>query len=397
MPRRADLKPQRAKWTGASQWKIDVPASLSPTGKRERSFFETKQDAEDYALEVRTELKNHGTGGVVGLSPVQLDQARVAFSKLEGRGVTLNEVVADWITRADQRESSVTFAEAGQRFRDWLEVRKIKGRAVSASYQRTVRQALARFSEWDSMQLTEIDARRIAKGVEGSSPSVRNALLAVLSALFTWAGEVERGWVKENPCKGVKRGEGGAKEVETFENTAVKKALTKAVEESPDLLAYHVFGFFAGIRPDELKRMAWEHVDIAERHIVLPAGLTKTGERRVIEIDDTLAEWLAFIVKTQGIQSGPIVSPVNLRRRLRALRDDAKVAWIQDGMRHTYASAWLAANGDEHKLRANLGHKSSGELWDHYHRAMTKREAAEFWKIKPPKGSKIVKFKEVAA
>ena len=57
-------------------------------------------------------------------------------------------------------------------------------------------------------------------------------------------------------------------------------------------------------------------------------------------------------------------------------------------------------NKDEHRLRENLGHRSSDELWDHYHKACTEKEAKQFWAIRPGKKEekKIVQFKqEVAA
>ena len=130
---------------------------------------------------------------------------------------------------------------------------------------------------------------------------------------------------------------------------------------------------------------------------MLPAAVTKTGARRVIEINDTLAEWLNWIVERHGIQQGPIVSTVNLRKRLRAVREEARVSWIQDGMRHTYASNWLAIYKDEHRLRDNLGHKSADELWEHYHKAATKREAEKFWEIMPPEETKVVAFEPPGA
>ena len=74
----------------------------------------------------------------------------------------------------------------------------------------------------------------------------------------------------------------------------------------------------------------------------------------MIEINDTLSEWFRSIVAHHGVQRGPIVSTVNLRKRLRTVREEAKVTWIQDGMRHTYASNWLAVHKDEHRLRDNL-------------------------------------------
>ncbi len=167
-----------------------------------------------------------------------------------------------------------------------------------------------------------------------------------------------------------------------------------------DLLPHSLFGVFAGIRPEELERLQWEHVNVEEGHIEMPASITKTATRRVITIDPTLSAWLHWYMSRHGIQQGNVTPLTNLRRRLRAARKAAKVQAIQDGSRHSYASYWLAVNKDEHRLRENLGHRSSDELWDHYHRACTEKEARKFWAILPPKkkGKKIVSFKhEVAA
>jgi integrase len=145
-----------------------------------------------------------------------------------------------------------------------------------------------------------------------------------------------------------------------------------------------MFGVFAGIRPKELERMDWKHVHLDESHILLPADLTKTGSRRVIEIQPTLATWLTWYIEKFGIQSGPITPQTNLRRRLRMIRKTAGITqWVQDVMRHSYASNFLAHFESVDQLRANLGHRSNDVLWRHYHKAVVKKEAAKFWAIAP--------------
>src|SRR5258708_633175 len=109
MPKVADLLPVRTEWSGSRQWKIDLPASLSPSGKRQRFFFETKQDATNFSDEQRTKRDNFGTKGVTGLSPSQLEQAARAFDAIEPYGVSLNEVVKDWVSRRKERDKTVTF------------------------------------------------------------------------------------------------------------------------------------------------------------------------------------------------------------------------------------------------------------------------------------------------
>jgi hypothetical protein len=36
-----------------------------------------------------------------------------------------------------------------------------------------------------------------------------------------------------------------------------------------------------------------------------------------------------------------------------------------------------------------LGHKAPAMLWEHYYKAVTKKQAAAFWKIDPPKPSRM--------
>src|SRR5476651_2521011 len=109
MPKIANMVPVKSQWAGARQWKIDLPASISPSGKRQRFFFETKQDALNFSEEQRTRLGNFGTAGITGLSPSELEQAAMAFAAIKPYSVSLNEVVKDWVARRAARDTTVTF------------------------------------------------------------------------------------------------------------------------------------------------------------------------------------------------------------------------------------------------------------------------------------------------
>jgi hypothetical protein len=90
MPKAASFTPQRAKWAAGRQWKVELPAGTTPSGKRERMFFGTKQDASNFCEEQRIRLKNHGTIGMSALNVGQLAQAAIAFETLRPYQVTLN-------------------------------------------------------------------------------------------------------------------------------------------------------------------------------------------------------------------------------------------------------------------------------------------------------------------
>lgn len=392
MPRRAVIEPIHVPGR-VKPWKIEIPASIAQNGKRSRYFFETKASAKNFAEDHQIRLKNFGTQGAGIATPSELEQLALAKAALKPFGVSINEVVADWVARRQAANATVSFKEAFRQFEAHLAKKKIKGRHVSKSYRNQVRYTFPRFPTLHDHLLIDIDGRMIATATADMKPSAKNAFLRVLSALFSWSAEVPRQWIKDNPAQHVPKESVGGAEVQTFSAAETARLLHACIEDKA-LLAYHVLGLFAGIRPEELERSRWEFINLDEKAIVLPKDATKTGTRRVIEINDTLAEWLRWITSRFGIQQGLIVSAINLRKRLRSVRQIAKLTWIQDAMRHTYASNWLAIHKDEHRLRDNLGHKSADELWDHYHKATTKAEATKFWKVLPPAKEKAVAFQK---
>ena len=396
MPKRSSLEPSRASGRRVRKWKIDLPATISPTGKRQRFFFETKQDAENFAEDQRTKLTNFGTAGISGLSPSDLEQAAKAFDCLKPFTVSLNEVVRDWIDRRKAREATVTFAVGFRQYLDHFNVKRVKGRPVSEDYRRQIKQCFNRFTALHNLPLTEIESRTVSDATSKMTPAMKNAFLRILSAFFSWCADTPREWVKTNPAANVPRESLGKREVLIYQPDEVKRLLAVAPD---DLLPHFLFGFFAGIRPQELKRLDWSHLNLKEKAVVLPSTITKTGTRRVVTVDPALSAWLRWYFAKHGIQQGPVTPTTNLRKRLDAIRTAAKVKNIQDGARHSYASFWLAVNKDEHRLRENLGHRSSDELWDHYHKACTQKEAKQFWKIRPEKKTekKILEFKREAA
>ena len=160
MPRRSTITPTRAEGHRVSPWKIDLPASLSPTGKRQRFFFETKQDAVNFSDEQRTRLENFGTAGISGLSPSELEQAAIAFDAIKPYSVSLNEVVQDWVARRAARDTTVTFAVGFDQYQEYIAKKKVKGRPVSDSYRRQIKHAFPRFRSLHALPSPKSTERR---------------------------------------------------------------------------------------------------------------------------------------------------------------------------------------------------------------------------------------------
>ena len=161
--------------------------------------------------------------------------------------------------------------------------------------------------------------------------------------------------------------------------------LSACRELDPGLLPYHVIGLFAGIRPKELNRMTWEQVHMVDMEIKLPPEVTKTRNGRTITMEPVLVQWLHFHAENGGSNTGEVVPKTNQRRRLDRIREKAAtLPWIQDVMRHSYASHWLKAYEDKGRLFGYMGHATDDMLIDNYLRAVDRKTAAQYWKLEPP-------------
>jgi integrase len=373
MPRRISLKPSATKlkkWP----WRVNLPAGYTSTGKRQRHFFASKSEAETFARAQRIRLENYGRA-FSSLTPGQQEAAAIAFRKLARYGVELNTVVADFIVRHDARASSVTFRTLFERF-----VESKKNR--SEAYRRGLKYTFPRFAALHDRKVCDLGPADIDQETDGMPAGARNAFLCNLRAVFNFG--IKRGWLETNPISRldfspIRRGE-----VVTLTPDETEALIRSAERNDPALLPYVSLGLFAGIRPNELQRLDWRHIDLVESHIEIVPSVSKTGRRRIIDIEPGLAEWLNHFIANYGEAAGRVTPLANLRDRLRAIRKAAGLThWTQDAARHSFASYWLSAHGDINKLVLFLGHGSADMLWRHYHRAVKRKDAEAYWKIVP--------------
>jgi integrase len=166
--------------------------------------------------------------------------------------------------------------------------------------------------------------------------------------------------------------------------------LNHALEHDLLLLPFLTLGFFAGIRPDgELQKLEWRDVLFEEKTIVIRPEVSKTNRRRFPKLSANAQSWLDAYKLRGGVMESKIdpFTPNILRTKRRAnwsavAGEEAK--WIQQGMRHTFCSNWLALHKDINELVLQSGHDSVDTMWRNYHKGVSEREAKEFWAIRPP-------------
>ncbi len=373
VPKPISLAPNRCTWTGSRQWSVNLPAKVSPNGKRTRHFFETKQAALNYCEEQRIRLVNFGVQGSTLLSPGQVDQAANALELLKPHGVSLNEVVQEWLSRKRAAEASVTFEAAMDTFKEF--------RKRSESYIRSIRQTKNRLTGLHGKLLNQITPEDLTRAMDGMTPSVHNFTIRILGGLFNYG--MKRNLCAYNPTKKLDLAQQTREEIEIYTPQQSAKILRVAEKKDPQLVPFLALSFFAGIRLSEMQRLDWSAVDLKENFVRLPASITKTKQRRHIDISANLGEWLAARKK----RSGSVVpcSPDVLRNRMEALRSHHKIPTIKHGPRHCFATYWLAQHGDIDQLCLYLGHDAPKTTLQHYAKAATKRDAAKFFAINPSK------------
>jgi integrase len=311
------------------------------------------------------------------LSPGQQEQAANAFTLLQPHGISLNEVVRDWLARKKAAEASITYEAAMDAF--------LGCRKRSASYARSIRQTRKRLVALHGRLLNEITPEALTKAMDSMPPSVRNFTIRMLGGLFNFG--IKRGFCADNPVRRLDLSQRDPFEIQLYTVQVVADIMAAAV---PELIPFLAVSFFCGLRQAEALRLDWSAINLQENFVKLPASITKTKRGRHIEIAENCREWLTPHARGSG-RIYPFSENV-LRDRLRVLWKEHGLRMIKHGARHAFASYWLALHGDIDRLCLFLGHNDPGITFKHYAKAATKREAEKFWAIMPPEETKIVAF-----
>ena len=133
--------------------------------------------------------------------------------------------------------------------------------------------------------------------------------------------------------------------------------------------------YFAGIRPDELKRMAGrerELVNLKTRTITIPANVSKTRHERQIAISDNLAAWLAAF-------PGHLI-PKNFEALNKKVRKHFELT--HDEARHSFISYHVALHRSIGDAALQAGN-SEAIVKRHYLNTHTQDEGSAFFRTVP--------------
>ena len=209
------------------------------------------------------------------------------------------------------------------------------------------------------------------------SASQFNKGRSFLHAIFEFA--IRREWCDKNPIKQIERKKVVEKEIIPLKLSETKRLIKTARNESPKYAMVAALLVYAGIRPREVRRLSWHDIDTEENTITVRSQCSKTGGVRHVEISPVLNS-LLIVNKTENHSP---VCPADWQRRWRKIRDKSgfKGLWVQDVLRHTYASYFAKRYSDLPRLQLNMGYRDLSLLRSRYvnMQNISKTDAKEFF------------------
>jgi integrase len=359
-------------------------------GKRRRQQFATITAARNHCRHLATDKERVGLAAFA-LTDSDREDAVQALRILAGTGISLAEAARLCRGKYGPAETGATFQALCGDFVEWMKAtpRKLSARSPGQYRPATVTDVenkLARLCRdlgpTPALAVTAEELRRWLDAQDFSPIPWDNHRRAV-GMLYAWATRAEgplHGTA--NPAAGMRPPAmaRGAPAIFTPEEVT---AVLRYVESSrAGLVAYFAVGFFAGLRPDELRRVTPEALDFDAGEIRVPAEASKTGRERLVTMPANLQAWLLKYPPAPGKPLGP--SYAALARFRREVRGAIGRDWPKDVARHCFATYHCALYGMD-KTAEELGHGSTKMLHDHYKGMASRREAAagRYFAIQP--------------
>jgi integrase len=349
-------------------------------GKRKRSFFETREQANAFAAFKNAQLRKFGVEGAEFSSRLR-EMAQECAERLSAHGKTLKDATDFLVAHLKASERSITAAAlVGQ----LIDAKKADG--ASKRYVEDLRSRLPRFAKkFDGQMVATITSEEIDNWLRGLEvgPTTRNNFRRMLVMMFNHA--IARGYATSNPAEKTAK----AKVVDSPPGILTVQQTARLLEAaSPELLPYVAIGAFAGLRRAELERLDWADVHFDADLIEVTAQKSKTARRRFVKIQPNLREWLLPVRKHTGK-----VTPGNFPKQLDAARAAADIAeWPDNALRHSFASYHLAHFNNSAALALEMGHTDSGMIFNHYRQLVRPNDAERYWNIRPAAKEKVVQL-----
>lgn len=363
---------QLGRQTRDGRWYVN----RSEDGRRRRTFYRTKREAEAEAARIRGELAAFGDASL-GLSPFERTDL------LHFRQECLSHGINWWDLLREYRDGRIVVRAAAPPLCQVIEelVRSKDGSGRSHRYTQTLRIILDGFARGrDRIPISRVTSAEIEAWLASRNLASRPTLRARLSTLFRFA--MRRGYIGSNPCERIEPVRLVRRPPTIFTVRQMAVALVWMRRRAPRALAWFVLSALCGLRPEEAERTAWNAIveEADGLHVRVEAQTSKVRQRRIVTPLPAAAWWLRH-ARQIGSEL-PISSQARRYACRRLARRLGWKDWPKDVTRHTAASYWLSQVNDAAHVAEQLGH-TVAELKASYRALVPRSDAERFWRLIP--------------
>ncbi len=412
-----NIRPRKRKIAGRiyRDFVVDLGIIEEGDGRRRRKTrsFKTSQEAQKFLAEKTKLRRRHGDAAMTLPADTALRYAAIE-ERLGRAGVTIEAAADFWLENHKPVKEKITLGELLDRCVMDMELRRVAGNTIATF------SCACRAFVWPRREMQVGEATRdMVKGWilgSGWEPKTQRGYLGAVTGLFVYA--VTEGYLAKSPLQpDVSSGRRRSpitlpklvkKEPAIFTVEQLQRLFTTALtKEAPGvdrenherrdmpiyrrLIGFLALATFGGIRPFELVRLEVTALDLDAALVPLDAKVTKTNDRRVVELSSNCVQWLRLW--RAEFPQYTHVAPPSWDRLMKQLRGAATLRpWPHDVLRHCFASYFHATHQNKAKLQAQMGHSESEDTLDRHYRAVrgpdgrpvTAAQAARFWEIAPP-------------
>lgn len=283
MPRTVSIapRPYRNSQKPHLKWLVPVPVECQKAEGRKKAFFAVRIVAASFAERMRHD-QERGRSLAFQLTESQRLEAAECIAALAPREKSLREATQFYLGHLDGAERSAKVCVVVKEF---LAAKTAAG--LSRAYLAPLSSRLKAFNADFGEQLaSELTATALEEWLTAKAADLvtRNNIRRNIGTLFAFA--VTRNYIPSNPVKHTTKAKEPQRAIEALTVNELRALLHTC---DGVLLPLVAIGAFAGIRPEEITKLRWSNVDFDNSEIDVPAEASKTGTRRIVEIQPVLA------------------------------------------------------------------------------------------------------------
>jgi integrase len=261
---------------------------------------------------------------------------------------------------------------------------------LSDRYMRLLRDDVGTFAKAFNVHIDTVRSLEIETYLRelGVGDRRRNNIRDGIVTLFLYAKE--HGWLpadKITEAEKIKRIELDREAPEIYTPAQLRVILEHVAPEWLDGMCCQAF---LGVRPEEVgkphvsrrtaavRKLMWTDFMWDERQLRIVAAISKTGRDRYVTLNDTFLAWCGH---HRG-DTGPVCKHDRPDRETTRLGPLLGFDWINDGLRHSFASYWNSIHRDMARLKEEMGNSEQVNRRYYFH-PQPVAVAKKWWQVLP--------------